>query len=206
MCIQFACTGCSGTFIDHCSDKPADSDPIVDSTTVKEPPTDPIPAAAAAIAGALPNQPTFCEGPTWATEPKQCKTCICVQGAISKLRTLVFQAPFLATEGLSGLDKLAAWERDDVEKLVRGRKPAWDDKAESREERHKIHERINKMGLGGAVDARGKHQGFEMAITPPKLEGGAKHGATYDGNGRDDEEDKENEVKPKPRSDSGVWW
>lgn len=44
--------------------------------------------------------------------PTRCLTCITVLGAIEKMRNLVFQCPWLATEGMAGEPKKQAWELD----------------------------------------------------------------------------------------------
>lgn len=176
MCIQFTCTSCSHDFTNHCKDKPADSKAIIYSVTTtdndgeSEPNTDSAISTAAALAQPFPDQTKICPGPVFANTRMKCETCIRVKGAIEKLKSLIFRHPFLETDGLSGLEKLAVWERKIVEKTLLGRKKSWEDKAESREERHKCQERIENMGLDGIVDERKEHQGFAMNVTPPKEE------------------------------------
>lgn len=174
MCIQFVCTNCYYLFTDHCKDKPAESNKNDNQATITDnvnPASDADTATVTTtinVAKLLPNQTNICPGPTRFEGRKKCETCIRVKGAIKKLENLVFQVPFLATDGLSGLEKLAGWERKDMEKTLRGRKKDWGDKAESREERRKVQERIEKMGLDGIVDERKEHQGFDMSVTPLK--------------------------------------
>lgn len=173
MCVEFVCTGCNFLFTNHCKDKPVEADPTAYDPHLPKPDPQPNPdpaiaAAARAIAESLPGQKKICPGPTRYEGRMKCETCVRVKGAIKKLEVLVFQAPFLLTDGLAGLDRLAEWERRGVEKWLCGRKRDWEDKAESREERHKVQERIEKMGLDGVADERKEHQGFGMSITPPK--------------------------------------
>lgn len=176
MCIQFVCITCCYLFTDHCKDKPAESNKTNDQATITDNVNSELDADPAAVTTTsdvvklLPNQTNICPGPTSLQGRKKCETCIRVEGAIKKLENLVFRVPFLATDGLSGLQKLAGWERKDVEKMLRGRKKDWGDKAESREERRKVQERIERMGLQGIVDERKEHQGFDMSVTPPKKE------------------------------------
>lgn len=42
--------------------------------------------------------------------PTRCLPCIMVLGAIDKMRNMVFQNPWLATEGMAGKPKKQAWE------------------------------------------------------------------------------------------------
>lgn len=90
------------------------------------------------------------------------------------MKSLVFQLPFLETEGAGGVSNLCEWERESAQKLLSKYKGCeiddenWANKAESREERHKHAETVERMRLGGMEDAREEHQGFTMALTPEK--------------------------------------
>lgn len=179
MCIQFTCTSCHLCFNDHCKDKPADAKPVKDdsepvsndSTTAASEETKSFTASNSdtlASTGNQSNESKICPGAIQTSVAMKCETCIRIKGAIRKLESLVFQAPFLETDGLAGLETLAAWEAADYKELLCGRKKGWDDEIASREERHEVQERIEKMGLDGIGDGRKEHQGFDMSVTPPK--------------------------------------
>lgn len=175
MCLQFTCAGCSLTFTNHCKDRPAETKATADSAIAfSENSSDDtstlessIKSDATTVVETEESPP--CLGPTFTTSIKRCETCVRVKGAITVLNNLVFQAPFLVIDGLSGLEKLADWEKEGgIEELLCGRKKSWDHKAESREERRECQERIKKMGLDDVVDERKSHQGFDMSVTPKK--------------------------------------
>lgn len=75
-----------------------------------------------------------------------------------------------------GAYDLEEWERGDAEKILfkskRGKDWTgnWEDKAESRDERHKVAEKISRMNLGEMADEREAHQGYSMALTPEEKE------------------------------------
>ncbi len=99
---------------------------------------------------------------------RRCGACKAVIGAIEKLESLVYQAPFLATAGMSGLDALHGWERAEYEAvLVKGtRSRGWESKAESRAARHALAEKVQHMGLDGMDDGRKEYEAFGVAMTP----------------------------------------
>ncbi|KAJ9657131.1 hypothetical protein H2198_004489 [Neophaeococcomyces mojaviensis] len=136
---------------------------------------------------------TYCADTKPLPDPTTCNTCRLVKDVIASLNTLVFHFPFLETVGAAGVYDLEEWERDDVEKTVfkskRGKdwQKHWEDEAESRDERHKVAEKLSRMGLTTMADEREAHQGFSMALTPP-------HNTV--------EAEKEN-IKPLTTNDSG---
>lgn len=99
---------------------------------------------------------------------KRCDACKAVIGAIEKLESLVYQAPFLETAGMSGLDDIQGWERDEYKAILTSScgSKSWESKAESRAERHALVEKMQNMGLSDIQDARKEHQGFDMVKTP----------------------------------------
>lgn len=106
-----------------------------------------------------------CEHTTPIEETTCCETCTTINGVINKLHALTFRAPFLKTVGLSGLECLPEWQRTEVEDALKS-KSAWDNKAESREDRWNHARKVKAMGLGCMTDNRLEHQGFTMALTP----------------------------------------
>lgn len=101
-----------------------------------------------------------------------CATCDTINSAIERLVHLVYTAPFLQTKGLSGLDDVSNWEKESLRDMLiksKGSK-SWEDKAESREERHSLAKKLERMGLKGLKDGSEDHQGFNMAITPDKYD------------------------------------
>ncbi|KAK5939974.1 hypothetical protein PMZ80_007392 [Knufia obscura] len=100
---------------------------------------------------------------------KRCDACKAVIGAIEKLESLVYQAPFLATTGMSGLDELEGWERDEYEGVITKKRCSrhWESKAESQAEHHALLRKMKQMGLDEVEDERKEHQGFDTAQEPP---------------------------------------
>lgn len=133
-----------------------------------------------------------CNNATNSTDPLYCESCTVVEGAIQQLDTLVYQAPFLESEGLAGIEKVASWERDGLTKLLfkQKGKRSLHGKAESRAERHDAAQMLKNMGLDGMTDERTEHQGFSMALTPEKK----------------GQEDKENNIFHKRRESDLKGW
>jgi len=101
---------------------------------------------------------------------KRCEACKTVIGAIEKLESLVYQAPFLQTAGMAGMDDLQDWERNEYETMLLkdgdGESRGWESKAESRAEKHALREKVQNMGLAEIEDGRNDCQGFNMSLTP----------------------------------------
>ena len=49
---------------------------------------------------------------------KDCQTCNTINEAIERLDNLVWMAPFLKTQGLSGLEDVKGWEKEDLRALL----------------------------------------------------------------------------------------
>lgn len=138
MCTSFTCITCNQHFLNRCKEVAFETgDPCDDATDLTE---------------AAP----------------RCEACITISGVIEKLRNLVYQAPFLETDGLSGLENLPGWQRDDYKDILSKPKDhkGWEDKAESRAERHNMVAKMKAMGLSGLEDERAKHQGYSLVLTP----------------------------------------
>lgn len=180
MCVLFHCEGCDVTFTNHCEDQPAESTGNADgseSDSVAGDNKDGADADDPEITESAENEQIEsladeddCPNLTFRTDIAYCETCVCINRVIAKLEYLVFRAPFLSTDGLSGLEKVPSWERKDLERLFWGRKSDWNAEADSQEERRRIQKRIEKMGLDGVADEREAHQGFDVSVTPVEVD------------------------------------
>ena len=145
MCTSFTCRSCHNHFYNRCKDTEFD------------------PKTCCADTKTLPH-------------PTTCNTCQLVKDVIADLNTSIFRFPFLETIGAAGVYDLEEWERGDAEKTLfkskrdKDWKGHWEDKAESRDERHKVAEKISQMNLGEMADEREAHQGYSMALTPEEKE------------------------------------
>lgn len=117
---------------------------------------------------------SYCYGTTPLACDKRCDACKTVIGAIDRLESLVYQAPFLETAGMAGMEDLQDWERNEYAAMLlkdgKGNSRGWESQAESRAERQALREKVQKMGLAEVEDSRKDCQGFDMSLTPHAVE------------------------------------
>ncbi|KAK5102230.1 hypothetical protein LTR70_004533 [Exophiala xenobiotica] len=115
-----------------------------------------------------------CDSTTPLAYDKRCDACKTVIGTIEKLESLVYQAPFLETAGMAGMEDLQDWERNEYAAMLlkdgKGDSRGWESQAESRAERQVLREKVQNMGLAGVEDSRQECQGFDMSLTPHTVE------------------------------------